>query len=171
MSDQLSEVLNRADVGVCVVGKDGKVTFQNNSCKQSCADVCGSECTEKNVLLCRYASSFQEGTVRIPMQSINGRYFDILGIVLPDCKMIYLIPVQNEKIARAREIEESALTCKEKEVAALMIAGFSRENIAAVLNVSENTIKTHIKNIYSKIPAEAGEMIRGKAVTSKSSGL
>jgi len=43
------------------------------------------------------------------------------------------------------------LTRREIEVAWLAIDGLSRHEIAARLFVSENTIKTHLEHIYSKL--------------------
>jgi DNA-binding CsgD family transcriptional regulator len=43
------------------------------------------------------------------------------------------------------------LTDRESEIATLLIQGKTYRMIAVELHVSENTIKTHIKNIYSKV--------------------
>jgi len=40
---------------------------------------------------------------------------------------------------------------KEKEVLDLMYRGFSRKELAEILNVSTNTIGTHVKRIYKKL--------------------
>ena len=42
------------------------------------------------------------------------------------------------------------LTVREGEIAALLIKGKTYRMIAGELHVSENTVKTHVKNIYSK---------------------
>ena len=42
------------------------------------------------------------------------------------------------------------LTEREGEIAALLIKGKTYRMIAGELHVSENTVKTHVKNIYSK---------------------
>lgn len=42
------------------------------------------------------------------------------------------------------------LTDREKEIAALLLQGKTYRMIAGELNLSENTVKTHIKNIYAK---------------------
>ncbi len=42
------------------------------------------------------------------------------------------------------------LTERESEIAALLLTGKTYRAIAGELNLSENTVKTHIKNIYSK---------------------
>jgi DNA-binding CsgD family transcriptional regulator len=43
------------------------------------------------------------------------------------------------------------LTAREKEVAELILSGYTRGQIAASLYISLSTVKTHIKNIYSKL--------------------
>jgi len=43
------------------------------------------------------------------------------------------------------------LGAKEREVLELMFKGFSRKELAAILNVSTNTIGTHVKRIYTKL--------------------
>lgn len=43
-----------------------------------------------------------------------------------------------------------ALTQREKEVAALVIAGKSNKEICSELFIEHNTLKTHIRNIYKK---------------------
>ncbi|MEW6624755.1 MAG: LuxR C-terminal-related transcriptional regulator [Bacillota bacterium] len=44
-----------------------------------------------------------------------------------------------------------ALTAREMEIVELLLQGFTNKQIAAQLYVSENTLKTHIKNIYYKL--------------------
>lgn len=43
------------------------------------------------------------------------------------------------------------LGSKEKQVLELMFKGFSRKELAAILDVSTNTIGTHVKRIYKKL--------------------
>ncbi|MDQ6986853.1 MAG: response regulator transcription factor [Mariprofundaceae bacterium] len=49
------------------------------------------------------------------------------------------------------EEDTPQLGTKEKEVLELMFKGFSRKELAAILNVSTNTIGTHVKRIYKKL--------------------
>jgi DNA-binding NarL/FixJ family response regulator len=42
------------------------------------------------------------------------------------------------------------LTVREKEVLQLILSGKSNREIAGTLYISENTVKTHIRNIFSK---------------------
>ncbi|MEM9774477.1 MAG: helix-turn-helix transcriptional regulator, partial [Chloroflexota bacterium] len=54
-----------------------------------------------------------------------------------------------QKVGIVTDTGES-LTSKEEEVFRLLIAGCKAKEAAERLNVSPNTIKTHIQNIYSK---------------------
>ena len=53
------------------------------------------------------------------------------------------------------------LTERESEIAALLLSGKTYRMIAGELSLSENTVKTHIKNIYSKYNIQSRtELIR-----------
>ncbi len=59
---------------------------------------------------------------------------------------------QNQKYKVSSEnVKNYELSNRETEVLEYITNGFSNEEIAAKLFVSKNTIKTHIKNIYSKL--------------------
>jgi LuxR family maltose regulon positive regulatory protein len=57
------------------------------------------------------------------------------------------------------------LTAKESEVLALLPHRLSRRDLAEQLFVSENTLKTHLSSIRSKLGAERGDDLVGKART------
>jgi DNA-binding NarL/FixJ family response regulator len=54
-------------------------------------------------------------------------------------------------IADFSEFDEYDLTDREKEVLQMIARGYKNSEIAEKLFVSENTVKTHIKNIYVKL--------------------
>ena len=43
------------------------------------------------------------------------------------------------------------LTAREHEVMRLVIAGYSNRQIAEKLNITTNTVQTHLRNIYRKL--------------------
>ena len=51
----------------------------------------------------------------------------------------------------AIEDSVSHLSPREREVVSQLAQGYSYAQIAAQLNISENTLKTHIKRIYRKL--------------------
>ncbi|HYO75104.1 MAG TPA: response regulator transcription factor, partial [Thermoanaerobaculia bacterium] len=57
-----------------------------------------------------------------------------------------------EPVAPAIEEDQDALTAREREVLELMVEGVtSNRKLARQLNVSENTIKFHVRNILDKL--------------------
>ena len=49
---------------------------------------------------------------------------------------------------------DAKLTTRENEVLLLLAKGMNREEIAAKLFISPETVKMHIKNIYKKLKAK-----------------
>lgn len=66
-----------------------------------------------------------------------------------DIMMNHLKEPRNIIITSGRAL--SALTVKQKEVLLKLASGSSNEEIASAMNISPNTVKTHIYNIYTKI--------------------
>jgi DNA-binding NarL/FixJ family response regulator len=54
------------------------------------------------------------------------------------------------------------LTPREREVALLILKGMTNREIAGELNVSENTVKTHIRSVLQKacVPNKIGFLVR-----------
>ena len=50
--------------------------------------------------------------------------------------------------ARARM---HALSAREREIARLLVEGYSVLNAAALLDISENTVRTYVRRLYQKL--------------------
>jgi DNA-binding CsgD family transcriptional regulator len=46
---------------------------------------------------------------------------------------------------------DGALSRRERQIARLLVAGYTTVNAAAILNVSENTIRTYVRRLYRKL--------------------
>lgn len=68
-----------------------------------------------------------------------------------DKEVIYIDKTVPDNKNALHEFPFDKLTEREKEVAELLMKGFTCKAIAAEMYLSENTIKTHVRNIYSKI--------------------
>ena len=61
-------------------------------------------------------------------------------------------PGGNETVLAPRAAPTDAmLSLRERDVLALLVGGLSNKELARRLNVSENTVKTHLANIYEKL--------------------
>lgn len=50
-----------------------------------------------------------------------------------------------------KDMEDSGLTNKEKEVLQLLVKGYSYKEISSLINISIETLNSHIKNMYRKL--------------------
>ena len=64
----------------------------------------------------------------------------------------FIDPAIGQRLSRAPEVDE--LTSRETEVLRHLARGESNRAIAAALRVSEETIKTHVANVLSKLQVE-----------------
>ena len=55
--------------------------------------------------------------------------------------------------AGARALADKILTPKEREILQLLARSFSNKEIATALDVSDETVKWHLKNMYNKLKA------------------
>ena len=74
-------------------------------------------------------------------------------------------PSKPEGASRAAVGDVSVLTEREKQIADLLLKGKTGKLIAAELYLSENTVKTHIKNIYAKLGVRRKSDLFNKLMT------
>lgn len=74
--------------------------------------------------------------------------------------------MNNEERVQVRLVIEKdvVLTDRERDVFALLLDGLPYKRIAEKLNVSENTVKYHIKNLYSKYDVSSRAELLGRAL-------
>ena len=58
--------------------------------------------------------------------------------------------------------QQSSLTRREKEIAALVAQGFSSRQIASKLVISERTVDNHVANILKKLSLHSREQIAAR---------
>jgi NarL family two-component system response regulator LiaR len=80
-----------------------------------------------------------------------------LGLKLTRTKVVVRevpVPVNGPFAVNTASIEKLGLTPRELEILALIAEGLSNREIAERLFVSENTVKTHSANLFSKLSAK-----------------
>jgi DNA-binding NarL/FixJ family response regulator len=58
---------------------------------------------------------------------------------------------KNDQTGEIKDLEKYPLTRAEIEIIGLIECGFSNKEIAKLLSKSEQTIKTHLTNVYAKL--------------------
>ena len=59
-----------------------------------------------------------------------------------------------EKLEAKTALRLSSLTSRELEILEILSQGYSNREIASKLEISDNTVKFHLKNIYEKIQVD-----------------
>lgn len=83
-----------------------------------------------------------------------------LSSLLDDHAFLLFMPIKEHLIQKDAPPQFDKLSARESQIAALLLQGKTYKAIASELNISENTVKTHIKNIYSKYNIQSrGQLI------------
>jgi DNA-binding NarL/FixJ family response regulator len=66
--------------------------------------------------------------------------------------LVWMPPaLQNEMVGQRREVSPSSLTSRELEIVRHVARGLRNLEVAKRLAISENTVKTHLSNIFNKL--------------------
>lgn len=117
-----------------------------------------------------YYLQFQEEISKLSISSINKSYqFHkklnyLLGILLlfAIATIFFLIQKIKKKTKQGIINEVSTLTNQEEKIAKLIYSGMSNKEIASTLFISSSTVKTHIRNLYSKLEISNRQQLIGK---------
>jgi DNA-binding CsgD family transcriptional regulator len=136
---------------VCIKDLKGEVKRQNSHCKDFCGDMSGRVC-EKYCM--EYIDNLKLGTnsqLKAKCHFEN-KVFDLV-LTESDNAIVSLLFAQDigfEK--RIEDLKVYGLTKQEFVVATMAIKGFSNKQIADKLFLSRLTVRSHLRNIYRKVP-------------------
>ncbi len=153
----VSKALNSVNIGVCIKDTKKKVLFQNDVSKQLCDDkagqVCNLNCTEMDKELKGICHTSMKNQLKFKDKFVNAVFHKDGNQVTT-----FMFPSnQIEVIFQKPEIQ--ALSKREQEVVRMILMGLSNNEIAEKLFISRLTVKTHINNIYKKIPQEIKDLM------------
>ena len=151
----LEEELRQANIGFCVKNKNRQVVFQNPVCMGHCHDktdaVCSSGCMGR-VGAENLDSPLGQGTYLLKNTTTpGGNNCDAVVINTPDRIFTFLYAATPGKQS-VTLVGAETLTKREEEIFDLILHGYSNQQIIDKLFISRSTLKTHINNIYRKLP-------------------
>lgn len=152
---KLTEALST--VGICVKDPDGTVRYQNPLCEQACGNqvskACGKGCM---TVYSRQGGlpAMSEGTHLFRCEPIDGELFDL--VIINDRRNLTTLfyPVKEKEEEQLRYLRQYGLSRREMEVMSLILRGGSKAEISRALFISVATLKTHLNNIYKKLPKD-----------------
>jgi DNA-binding CsgD family transcriptional regulator len=151
-------------LAVCVKDAEKKVLFQTRACKRVCSDLVGQVCN-KGCMKDYLSSPAAENESRVQYLgrlTVDGRICE--STVIDDGVNITTVFRPLEAIEKfMASMNSYPLSKREREIVLRILNGRSNQQIAKELFVSVATVKTHINNIYKKLPVEAKDWLRARA--------
>ncbi|NUN05961.1 MAG: helix-turn-helix transcriptional regulator [Bdellovibrio sp.] len=146
-------------LGLCVKSLDKVVLFQNENSIKTCGSLQGQVCTKACMELYHQieeCSAVSEGMKLFKATEIDGNKVDAL--IVNDGRQIttLLYPLgEDQDKFKKQELffKERGLTKSELRIMQMVMQGMTNAAIAEKLFISKATLKTHLNNIYKKLPA------------------
>ncbi len=170
---------NLKKTGICIKSRDGLVESQNKICQEICGDHVGEKCLEGCMKhykgLAFEGQDFDVGFRLIKNVVSNGHTVDVVMINDGD-ELTTLLLDKSESIGmQLAYLKQFNLSKSEMVVMQKFLSGFSAKEIASQLFISKSTLRSHLNNIYKKLPEELKEEIisshLGRNLNSKKSQM
>lgn len=143
-------------IGFCIKDKSLKVEEQNDICKEFCGDqigkVCDKGCTHKLKSEVISDKNFSSKINVYKNMHVDKSSVDSIIIQDEENVITLLIPIEAEISRQIEILNHYNLSKSEKNIIKKFLQGKSNHEIAAELFISKSTLRTHLNNIYKKIP-------------------
>lgn len=149
---------SNGSIGICIKTLDRRIRFQNRRCIELCGSFpTGEECTQG--CMTHYRSgvgdlSFDQGlrlfrNVEVPLGRAD-------AVIINDGVELTTLLFEKQELVKRQVayLESFNLTPAELEVMRKVLTGMTNQEVADALYISKGTLRTHLNNIYKKIPLE-----------------
>lgn len=148
-----------AKLGLCVKDQSKRVLFQNENSLKTCGPMMGEVCTKTCMRLYQQVeecAAVSEGMKLIKGTEVEGHKVDAL--IVNDGErittLLYPLDEDQDKFKKQEQFfKERGLTRSELRIMQMVMQGMTNASIAEKLFISKATLKTHLNNIYKKLPA------------------
>ena len=157
------EALRKSHTSICLLRKGNKVFYQNSVCKKLCGNFSGKDCPQTCISSCEKSLGRplgEDGIEHFSNNKVGNQFFDALFFNALPYRMVLLYPLQQKYDAWLKRFKDKNLSRRELEIANLCIQGFTNSRIIKRLSISKATLKTHLNNIYKKMPEARSESWR-----------
>ena len=143
--------MDNVELGRCIKTINKEVLFQNESCIQTCGEMKGQICHKG----CMSSYVNTPGMWLIKNSIVDDSQVD--AVVINDGKTLTTLLYPYSQIEEELRNEEEkllsfGLSKSEVIIFLLVIKGKKNREILAQLFISKSTLKTHLNNIYKKLP-------------------
>jgi len=168
MEETLTRIFGRGgEIGLCVKDSERKVSFQNDLsielCGEQLSNICKKGCMDLYVSneLCPARGL---GAQLFTNKRIKDQFVDI--VVLNNGReivtLLYPVAVKHER--ELAFFKDKGLSKREFEIVERVVRGATNSEIIKELAITKATLKTHLNNIYKKLPPESRIGFRRRAM-------
>lgn len=163
MGQSLEDILTHAGIAICVTDLDRKILFQNTESVSVCGARPHTNCPSSVFGTCKIPLedvNSHLGVRQCPGDRINNRLYDVFMVNTGKNHITFSIPLTEMMENEMAKYKQHNLTHREVEIVGLVLLKKSNQDIGRILHISENTVKTHLKNLYRKLPVQERKYLR-----------
>jgi hypothetical protein len=160
MLSGLEATLTESKAIICMQKTSGEVFYQNQASRKSCGTYQGVTCPKTCITECEKYMGRPlppDGFQFLSNRKVGHQHFDVLFFTEDSQRLVVLYPLRQKYENWLRRFQERNLSRREMEIANLCIQGFTNAGIAKELFISKATLKTHLNNLYKKMPEARSE--------------
>ncbi len=155
MASWFTGAFGKNGTSLCLLRSNNVVTYQNSASKKLCGTHAGDLCPQTCVYTCEKIQErpLEENGIQLFKNMRLGKeFFDILFYSALPFRLVMFYPLKQKFEAWAKRLKDHDLSRRETEIAGLRLQGFNNSAISQKLSISKATLKTHLNNIYKKMP-------------------
>lgn len=159
------------DLAICVKDVNGKVISQNPTCKEICGHQVSSVCEKgcmKLFSVNQTCGALNEGAQVFNNTSFSGNLYDVIILGCERRITTLLYPLQKKHERELEFLRKFGLSRREYEIIELVVRGLTNTEISRDLHISRATLKTHLNNIYRKLPDKVAAEFKRKGSVARS---
>lgn len=149
-------------IGICIKSENLTVEYQNSKCQEICGNQEGQKCKKGCILKLNADRSEQvphSGFRLYRNMAIEDQIVDC--IIAQDGEKIITLFLNSQEFIhnQLNLLKKYSLSVSELVIIKKFIEGYTNSEIAAQSFISKSTLRTHLNNIYKKLPAGLKESI------------
>lgn len=150
---RLANILGQ-HLGVCIMDRSLAVLYQNEQSRIFCGDQRGQRCSAgcTTFLPLRDVAGAATGITKTGPIQVNAEVIECVLIDDGESVVSLQFPIELKHRGLLEELEDLSLTKTEKAIVVAKLQGWKNREIAAKYFISNETLRTHIKNIHHKLP-------------------
>lgn len=150
-------ILSLNNLGICIKSKDTTVEYQNSKCEKICGNQLGQKCGKGCIAKLKADNSnqvFKSGFKLYRNLTIDSD--NVESVIAQDGEKIITLLMNSRGIIQQQLdlIKKFNLSGAEMNILKKFLEGSSNSEIAKELFISKSTLRTHLNNIYKKLPAD-----------------